>query len=135
MFRIDISRTHHVNIFLVIVRDQININFQPGSSADTREAYIARTNFIQLQNKFNLPHRRPYVRGADSEHIKRHHGIFAEIENPHRHISFDQDITPTLLAEFLEELLKAQKETSDSQFQFITPEVATYVLFAFTSFY
>ena len=137
-FRIDLGQKDGVGVFLVVVRDQIKINFAPKSDAKTDEAkaYQVRADFGHLLEHFEMDHRSNMVRGEDNEHVKRHHGVQQETNIPHQHISFDRDVNPTMLAEFLAGLIQAQKDHSkDKQYQFFDARTAKDVQHAFTQFY
>ena len=99
-------------------------------------SYTTRGNFGHLVSHFELDHQEEFVRGEDPEHIKRHHGSSSEISVPHQHFSFDRDVTPTMLKQFLEGILKGQTDhQTDQQYQFIDEETVKEVLKKFAYFY
>lgn len=136
-FRIDLVEKDGVMLTLVIVRNQINTLFTPinDSTSELTSAHI-RENFIHLSEHFPLDHYAPMVRGEDAEHIKRHHGSSTEVNVNHNHVSFDRDVTPAMLEEYLNGIQKGQKDhETEARYQFITKSIATHVLSSFTSFY
>src|SRR5580704_11221499 len=110
-FRADIGYKDGIHLSLVVVRDQINILFTPvDNSADNLQPMIMREYFTLLTNLFKLDHEQSYVRGADAEHLKRHHVYSEEGDITHLHINFDKNVTPKILKQFLEKILKHQVE-------------------------
>ena len=136
-FRIDLSTKNGVNIFLVVVRNTINMNFVPCDDSTSKDVtYIERSYFVHLLKHFKLKQSEVMVRGEDPEHVKRHHGYAGETEITHAHSAFDQDVTPQILTQFLQGILQAQKEHSaEGEYQFIDDATAARVLEAFTVFH
>jgi hypothetical protein len=136
-FRIDIATKDGVIVTLVVVRDQINILFSKSNHSVTEELpYLVRENFGHLTSHFKQDHQQEFVRGGDSEHIKRHHGSSIETQTPHQHFSFDRDVTPEMLTQFLEGILKGQSDhKTDEQYQFIDVDMVKAVTKRFAYFY
>ena len=136
-FRIDLAVKDGMSIFLVVVRDTININFTSlDSSPKKNEAEAVRENFMHLAEHFKMNHRMSYIRGQDPVHIKRHHVYAGEEQVIHLHIPFDSDVTPCMLKQFLIGILSGQKtHASEEKYQFIDKKTADFVLQGFTRFY
>lgn len=135
-FRIDLATKNGVNIFLVVVRNQININFAENYGVDRGVSLQLQGYFGHLLSHFSLDHTCNFVRGEDPEHIKRHHGYEGEVRIIHHHVAFDQDVTPPILASFLMGIFLAQVEHHDEDhFQFINLEKVQSVIGAFNIFY
>lgn len=135
-FRIDLTFKDNVHIFLVVVRNQININYQPSSSASLGKPAELRENFRHLVTHFELDNQVDPVRGDDPEHVKRHHVYEEEAKVFHHHIGFDKDVTPQILQEFLEGILKAQEENEhEAIYQFIDRAIVDDTLKTFSNYY
>lgn len=104
-FRIDIAHKDEAIITLVVVRNQINILVTATNQKDRDTPTRVRNNFLRMSDNLTLDHMQSSIRGADAEHIKRHHGSPEEVNLPHAHVSFDKDVTPELLKQFLEGIL------------------------------
>lgn len=135
-FRIDIGEKEGVVIFLVVVRDQINLYFTPIATATNDLEYVLRDKFVRLVPRLGqMEHRTLPIRGADPEHVKRHHVIYEETKIAHCHVSFDCDVTPEILEEFFSQILNAQKSYSnDAKYQFLDEDLARQILLQFATF-
>ncbi|QBR84458.1 hypothetical protein E3983_08855 [Legionella israelensis] len=136
-FRADLTVKDGVHIFLVVVRNQININFQLSDIPSKEETpYHIRENFNHLLQHFHLNKEANLVRGEDPEHIKRHHIIAEEARIPHTHVGFSEDVTPEMLEEFFKGILRAQKDhTGEDEYQFLDKETIQHILMAYREFY
>ncbi|WP_454784037.1 hypothetical protein [Legionella sp. WA2024007413] len=135
-FRIDLKSKEDVFIYLVVINDVINVNFETADPANKHLAAQVRERFNHLLSEHaSLEHLQNMVRGEDAEHIKRHHVVVEETHTPHFHYSFDQEVTPELLKHFFEQLLIAQKSAGHANDQFVTEEEVNTLLKAFGIFY
>lgn len=142
-FRCDLGYVGEGNngchIFLVVVRNNINIFFQPRDPNNKEIAVILNRNFGQLIGKYLKDSRNGItaeVFGDAAEHFKRHHLTQEELKIFHSHINFKSKITPNILAHFLETILRVQKDYADNpNFQFINYPVVHNMIRAFASFY
>lgn len=135
-FRIDLSSKKGVHIYLVVINDQINVNFEPSAPSNQYQAQEMRSKFSHLISAHaSLEHLQPMVRGEDAEHVKRHHGVKEETQVMHMHYSFDQDVTPELLEHFFKQLLAAQKSPDHPDDQFISELEVKDIIKNFTRFY
>lgn len=135
-FRIDLTTKDNVHIFLVVVRNQINLNFSPGIAASDLAPYRLRKNFANLLSHYKLETQEDSVRGEDPEHIKRHHGYDGEVRIPHQHIGFDRDVTPDMLRKFFEGILEGQEyHKGEEDYQFVDEDTVKTVLKNFSLFY
>jgi hypothetical protein len=135
-FRIDLSPKEGIFIYLVVINDQINVNFEESDSSNKILAAQMRDKFTHLLYAHaSLEHRQPVVRGEDAEHVKRHHVITEETQQIHMHYSFDQDVTPQLLQHFFSQLLLAQTSPDHYDDEFVTENEVNEILQAFGTFY
>lgn len=134
-FRIDIARKGNVMIYLVVVRDQITINFEPEDPAYQYDVIDLYSRFSFLYSNMVLNNKVRFVRGEDSEHIKRHHVYAEEIKVSHEHISFNQEVTPAIFSEFFAEMLRIQKLYPDHNYQFCDQATAAHAVHAFNAYY
>lgn len=133
-FRIDLPPKEGIFIYLVVINDVINVNFQPSDPLRKDLADSMRTRFVHLLSEQGaLQHEQLMVRGNDSEHVKRHHGVQNEINVMHMHYSFDEDVSPQLLQHFFDQLLKAQQSCGGDIF--IDESEAREIVRSFTDFY
>ncbi|MCW8471740.1 hypothetical protein OQJ19_13950 [Fluoribacter gormanii] len=135
-FRIELASKEGIFIYLVVINDVINVNFETADPADKYLAAQMRERFTHLLSAHaSLEHLQNMVRGEDAEHIKRHHGIKRETQIVHIHYSFDQDITPELLEHFFNQLIIAQKSPEHPSDQFITEDQVKQMVKTFGIFY
>ncbi|MCL9685647.1 hypothetical protein [Legionella maioricensis] len=121
---------------MVVVRNQINLYFAPGTQTSDEAAITLRGNFHHLLSHFPLDSQEDAIRGADPEHIKRHHGYEGEVNIVHQHIGFDRDVTPKMLTNFFEGLLKAQKDHhGEKAYQFVDEDAVKNILKKFSIYY
>lgn len=135
-FRIDLRTKDGVPIYLLVVNDQITLNFDRSDSSLIKKADSLGARFVQLIRHgklFELLH--SFVRGANPEHLKRHHGTEDDLNTTHYHFRFDEDVNPELLEQFLTHVLSAQEASSDAKNVFITAAEADAILDNFTIFY
>jgi hypothetical protein len=135
-FRIDLGKKDGADIFLVVVRNQININFAPADPANPVDVIPITNRFQHLLTHFKLSHKTSFVRGEDAEHVKRHHGTADETDVHHLHLAFTQDVTPHMFTEFMSGLLSAQADhRMDKEYQFIGSSAAENIENAFNTYY
>lgn len=135
-FRIDLVRKDNVDIFLVIIRDQININYRSNLPSSKENIEVVSDNFSFLCARLELEEREMAIRGANPEHVKRHHVYDEEIDIHHQHMGFNQDVTPNILRKFFKEILRLQKIHAEEQaYQFLDKYIARRVLHAFNLYY
>lgn len=130
-FRIDLDTKKNTHIYLIIINNQINFNFQ---SAVHKEAIQMRNQFKCLMTHFKMANQVSSVRGEDPEHIKRHHITTEEINIPHLHVGFDESVTPALLSSLFDQIMHAQKNYG-IEHQFITNVIKNNVLLPFEIYY
>lgn len=137
-FRIDLTAKDDINIFLVVVRNQININFKSNgdSDVDKHKTSEMKICFNDLLNCVKLKHRANIIRGANPEHIKRHHVTFEETNIPHLHVGFDIDVTPEILKDFFDQVARFQKMYSNEQkYQFFDLKTIKSTIQVFSEYY
>ncbi|WP_454781108.1 hypothetical protein [Legionella sp. WA2022007384] len=135
-FRIDLASKEGVAIYLVVINNMINVNFETADPSKKELAQEIRGRFTHLLSAHaSLEHEQEIVRGEDAEHVKRHHGIKEETKIMHMHYSFDQDVTPELLEHFFDQLLIAQKSPAHTRDQFVTQDQVNEILKNFGIFY
>ena len=135
-FRINLASKEGVAIYLVVINDVINVNFETADPSKEELAQDMRSRFTHLLSAHaSLEHEQEIVRGEDAEHVKRHHGIKEETKIMHVHYSFDQDVTPELLEHFFDQLLTAQKSPAHPSDKFVTQDQVNEILKTFGIFY
>jgi hypothetical protein len=141
-FRVDLCEKSGVSISLLVVRNQIVLIYTPRTSeipaeneVYTNTAYRVREHLRYLGSRCTLDNKLNMVRGDDPEHVKRHHGSAMELNIPHTHFSFDRDVDPGILNQFMSELLKAQNIYSGlDEYQFVNINTTMTIVRSFIAF-
>ncbi len=133
-FRIDLTFKNNVHVYLVVVRDQINVHFMAADSAEPYADFKLRSNFQHLLTHFSLEHHSMYVKGKEGAHIKRHHVYFEETKIPHVHSSFKKNVNPEILKKYLTGILEAQ-EDHDEEYEFLNASFIADILETFGEYY
>lgn len=137
-FRIDLTTKEGVTIYLVVINDVINVNFETNKQVDPDQHLAAemRSRFTHLIDAHaSLKYQQEMVRGEDPEHVKRHHSILEETQVMHTHYSFDQEVTPEILDHFFRQLLLGQRHPDHPDDQFVTESHVSDILRTYAQFY
>ncbi|RUR06985.1 hypothetical protein [Legionella sp. km772] len=107
---------------------------------DSKQISAALNAWHHLDDHFlsSMPHYNPdWIRGPDAPHIKRNHTHSGETETSHFHREFTSEVTPELLAAYLNKFWQQQNasEHDAAVFKFFQEGEVEDILEKFVSYY
>ena len=133
-FNIEVSVQNHLSIKLQVVKNTISVycNGEEWAAKKVLKAWgHLESHFLSSMPEYN----NNWVRGPDAPHVKRNHTNHYEVPIMHFHREFHTEITPQMLAYYLNQLLAQQYLHSGREYQLLEDYRVKEVINTFDTYY